>query len=400
MKTEERKVADLRPHPKNSRTHSEEQIAGIAVSIEQYGFNDPIAVDADGQVLAGHGRLQAAKHLGLTVVPCIVLDHLTPEQARAYLIAHNKLSDQAGWDKDLVEAEFKELVDFGLDAGAFGLTEEEKNVLLAPERRDEGAVDDDFVPEQGSLLPRARPGDTWRLGRHVLVCGDATDPAGPARGLEVLGVKKADLLWTDPPYNVDYEGKTAEKLQIENDAMDRDTFRTFLGLAFQSAAECVKEGGCFYVCHASSSQREFEDALEGAGWLVKQQIIWVKDRFAMSRQDYNWRHEPIFYGWLAGAGHYFCKDFTLDTVVEVPRPTACREHPTMKPIELVEKLIENSSRPGEVVLDIFGGSGSTLIACEKAARTCVMVELDPRYCDVIIARWEQFTEESAEKVVL
>jgi len=253
---------------------------------------------------------------------------------------------------------------------------------------------EDEVPEPPEE-PITKPGDLWILGRHRLLCGDSTDQTVVAKLMEN---QLADMIFTDPPYNVNYTGKTKDALTIKNDSMKDDNFRHFLTLAFLNMAQASKAGAPIYVCHADSEGLSFRTAFKEAGWDLKQCIIWVKQHFVMGRQDYQWQHEPILYGWKPGAAHKFYGDRKQTTVWQIDRPMANREHPTMKPIALCAQAIKNSSKSGDIVLDLFGGSGSTLIACEQLNRTCYMMEIDPKYCDVIVKRWENLTGQKAERV--
>lgn len=412
----------LKAWERNSRTHSEAQVQQIMASIERFGFNDPIAITSKGTVIAGAGRLEAATRLGLARIPCLELDHLDQSEWRAYLIAHNKTSDNAGWDQDLLLAELRELSEAGIDMALLGLTPDEIAAALAPDRVEEGKTDPDDAPEVEH--PISLPGDVWHCGRHRVVCGTATD----AKALEhALKGGQADLVWTDPPYNVDIEGGTAEHLKIQNDHLEQTEFQELLEAAFQTMDGAMKQGAVFYIAYADTNVEQFRGALRTTNLAPKQGLVWVKNSAPLSRQDYNWQHEPILYGWKQGKAHYFCRDFTLTTVLEdlpaeysklkkadlvaildrlkdatkptvlhFDRPTKSPEHPTMKPVAMVRQLIENSSRPGQAVLDPFGGSGSTLIACEQAARTAGIVGIDPRYVDVTVRRWERFTGSAAK----
>lgn len=385
LKIEYIDVAKLKPYDKNTRKHEDYDVSQIAKSIEQYGFNDPIGIwGKDNIIVEGHGRLLAAKKLGMEKVPCIRLDDLTDEQRREYAIMHNKTAELSTWDFDLLAAEIDGLdfsgfdIDWGLPAD-----EEEKEII------------EDEPPEvDEESEPICKLGDIWQLGRHKLICGDSTDKATVER---LMDGKKANLCVTDPPYNVNYEGKTEEKLKIGNDSMSNEEFENFLTSSFLVINDILLEGGCFYVWHASRSQREFENALNNVGLQVRQQLIWVKNSMVLGRQDYQWRHEPCFYGWKEGT-HDWYSDRKQTTVLEFDRPTANKEHPTMKPIALIAYQIKNSSKKDEIVFDGFGGSGSTLIASEQTNRICYMCELDPKYCDVILKRYENLTGQKAVKI--
>ena len=318
----------------------------------------------------------------MLVVPCVIADDLTEEQIKAYRLADNKVAELAEWDFDLLGAELDSIIDidmcdFGFD---FNLEEEEKEV-----------VEDDFeveLPEE----PRAKLGDVYQLGNHRLMCGDSTSITDVEK---LMGGDLADMLLTDPPYNVDYEGKTKDKLKIENDKMDNDNFRQFLIDAFSNADMVMKAGAVFYIWHADSEGYNFRGACFDVGWKVRQCLIWNKNSMVMGRQDYHWKHEPCLYGWKDGAGHLWASDRKQTTVISFDRPTRNDLHPTMKPVPLFDYQIKNNTKGGDIVLDLFGGSGTTIMACEQNERRAYTMEFDPRYVDVIIARWEQFTGRKA-----
>ena len=333
-------------------------------------------------IVAGHTRYKASKKLGLKEVPCIVADDLTEEQIKAYRLADNKVAELAEWDFDLLGEELDgildiDMSDFGFD---FNLEEEEKEV-----------VEDDFdveLPEE----PRTKLGDIYQLGNHRLMCGDSTSITDVEK---LMGGDLADMLLTDPPYNVDYEGKTKDKLKIENDKMDNDNFRQFLIDAFSNADMVMKAGAVFYIWYADSEGYNFRGACFDVGWKVRQCLIWNKNSMVMGRQDYHWKHEPCLYGWKDGAGHLWASDRKQTTVISFDRPTRNDLHPTMKPVPLFDYQIKNNTKGGDIVLDLFGGSGTTIMACEQNERRAYTMEFDPRYVDVIINRWEQFTGRKA-----
>lgn len=386
-----RPLADLLPYARNSRTHSDEQIAQIAGSIREFGFTNPILVDPDGGIIAGHGRARAAALLKLEVVPCIELGHLTQTQRKAYVIADNRLALNAGWDSSMLTLELQDLQSNEFDLGLLGFDSDELEALLNPEVAPaEGLGDPDDMPEQ--VETRCKPGDLWILGKHRLLCGDSTNVQHVER---LMGGELADCVWTDPPYNVAYEGKTKDALTIKNDKMGADDFRQFLRDAFSAMAGVTKAGGGLYIAHADSEGENFRGAARESGWLVKQCLVWVKSCLVMGRQDYQWKHEPILYGWRNGGPHSWHSDRKQTTVLEFDKPQRNGDHPTMKPVELVAYCLRNSTRPSDVVLDLFGGSGTTLIASEQLARHARLMELDPKYCDVILARWEKFTGQTA-----
>lgn len=380
----------LIPYARNARTHSEDQVKQIAASIREFGFNNPILIRDDLTVIAGHGRLAAAKVLGLKEVPTISLSHLTPLQVRAYVLADNKLALNAGWDDEMLTVELKDLELEGFDVSLTGFDEVEVSSLLA-DNTEEGLTDDDEVPAE-VVNPVTRPGDIWVLGRHRVMCGDSLSSESVSK---LLDGKLADLWITDPPYNVAYVGKTEDALTIENDSMGDTEFRDFLRGAYTAADSNMRDGAVFYIWHADSEGYNFRGAAFDIGWKVRQCIIWMKSAFVMGRQDYQWKHEPCLYGWKDGAAHFWGSDRKQTTVMEFDRPNRNGEHPTMKPVDLFAYQIGNSSQEGEAVLDSFGGSGTTLIACEKLNRKAYLMELDPKYCDVIVKRWQEFTGKKA-----
>ena len=380
MKIVNKNVDDLIPYVNNPRKN-DAAVDAVASSIKNFGFKVPIIVDSEDEIVAGHTRLKAAKKLGLEEVPCIIADDLTPEQIKAFRLADNKVAEFSEWDMDLLMVE---LDDIDIDMAEFGFD----NVEFIEE-----VEEDDFeieVPEE----PKAKLGDIYQLGRHRLMCGDST---GEDVNRLMDGVE-ADMYLTDPPYNVSYVGKTADALTINNDEMDDSKFREFLYKAFKSADSVMKEGASFYIFHADSEGYNFRGACFDNEWVIRQCLIWVKNSIVMGRQDYHWKHEPILYGWKKGSAHKWYSDRKQSTVLEFDRPTRNAEHPTMKPISIISYLIGNNTRSGDIVLDNFGGSGSTLIACEQLNRICYMMELDPKYVDVIINRWEEYTGKKAELI--
>lgn len=423
MEIEYREIGSVTPYDRNPR-RNDDAVDAVAESIEQFGFKVPIVIDSEGTIVAGHTRFKAAKRLGMRQVPVIVADDLTPEQVRAFRLADNKVAELADWDWDLLADELEGIET--IDMEQFGFDADFDIETGEPEAEDDGYEVD--PPEE----PISRTGDVYRLGDHVLVVGDSTDPDTIAKAMDAMGEGlDADLLLTDPPYNIDYEGKTKDALKIDNDAWDDEgSFVDFLTDALTAAMQRVRQGGGFYVWHASSTVGSFLEACRRAGMQVRQTIIWNKSIFSLGRQDYQWKHEPCLYGWKDGAAHYFTEDRTLSTVWDCPeewepekakkaelvefakraikalepdvwdceKPSRSALHPTMKPIPLMARAIVNSTRKGDVVLDPFGGSGSTLMACEQMGRRCATVELDPHYADVIIDRWEQYTGREAEKI--
>lgn len=411
------KVEDLQLNARNPR-FNDKAVDTVAKSIEKYGFKNPLIVDTNNVVYCGNTRLKAARKLGIEEVPCIIADDLTEQQIREYALLDNKTNEIADWDMELLEEELKELSleEFNLD-WEIPIIEEEKEP-----QEDEYDVDNTLEDMEE---PRCKQGEIWKLGRHTLMCGDSTNPEDVKK---LMAEEAADMVMTDPPYNVAISN--SKGMKIENDDMDNEDFKEFLLKAFENLEASLKEGGAFYVWYASRNHIPFEAALKEHGLTVRQQLIWNKSSFVFGRQDYHWKHEPCLYGWKEGASHYFVDDRTQSTIIEDKNidlkklkkeemlklleeiysdkvsTTVIDEdkvivnslHPTMKPIRLIARLIKNSSRPGELVLDLFGGSGSTLIACEQIDRRCKIVEYDPKYASVIIDRWEQFTGKKAERL--
>lgn len=382
----------LRPYERNPRTHSAEQVAQLADAIREFGWTNPILISDDREIIAGHGRWMAAQKLGLEQVPTVRLTGMSAEQRRAYVIADNQLALKAGWDHDILRQELAALGELDFDLGKIGFDEDELRVLLADLSEDsEGFTDDDAAPEV-PIEPTSRPGDVWICGPHRVMCGDATVMSH----IETLMAgDMADMLLTDPPYNVAYEGKTKDALTIKNDKMSSEAFRLFLRDAFTTAHTVMKPGAAFYIWHAASETANFVGAATESALRVRQTLVWVKNAMVLGRQDYHWRHEPCLYGWKDGASHKWCSDRKQTTVLEFERPTQSVLHPTMKPVVLFAYQMLNNTDRNNVVLDPFGGSGTTLIASHKHRRRARIMELDPRYCDVIVRRWQDFTGERA-----
>jgi len=382
-------VESLIPYALNSRTHSDEQVAQIAASIREFGFTNPLLVDDANNLIAGHGRLLAARKIGLTEVPAVVVTGLDDRKRRALVIADNKLALNAGWDNDALRVE---LEDLGADYGELmGFSQEELDDILSDTEVVDGLTDEDEVPEVHEQ-PVTVLGDVWVLGKHRVMCGDSTSMDDLAK---LCQNQMVDMWLTDPPYNVAYEGGTKEKLTIKNDEMGDDQFRQFLRDAYTAADSVMKAGAVFYIWHADSEGYNFRGAARDAGWTVRQCLIWKKSSLVMGRQDYHWKHEPCLYGWKDGAGHLWAADRKQTTILEFDKPTRNGEHPTMKPVALFEYQLLNNTKGGDQVLDSFGGSGTTLIAAEKNGRIARLMELDPKYVDVIIKRWEDFTGQKA-----
>lgn len=415
MQIEKVKIADLLEYKNNAKEHPQWQIEQIVESIEKFGFNDPIAIDENNTIIEGHGRLYALQEMGAEEVECIRLSHLGENEKKAYILAHNKLTMNTEFDADLLAQELGEIE--GIDMSSFGFLMDPLIEVVEDDFEDEAAIEQ---PE-----PIAKLGDVYQLGEHFLMCGDSTDFIAVKK---LCGEALMDLLVTDPPYNVAYEGKTEDALTIENDNMDDAKFREFLKAAFACADGVMRPGAAFYIWHADSEGFNFRGACRDIGWTVRQCLIWNKNQMVLGRQDYQWKHEPCLYGWKDGAAHYFVDDRNLLTVLEEEselkkmskaelinyileiqeqtattvinevKPSRNGLHPTMKPLRLIERLVRNSSKKGENVLDLFNGSGSTLMVCEQLGRRYYGMELDPRYVDATIERWEEFTGKKAVKI--
>ena len=382
-------VADLIPYARNSRTHSDAQVTKIAASIREFGFLNPIIVDGESGIIAGHGRVLAAQKLGLDTLPVIEAAHLTEAQKRAYVIADNRLALDAGWDNDMLKVELSDLQADGFNLELTGFSLDEISAFLVDPT--EGLTDPDAVPDV-PVAPVTVLGDVWLLGRHRLMCGDSTSIDHLER---LCDGQLVDMWLTDPPYNVAYEGKTKEALTIKNDKMEDAGFRQFLRDAYVAADSVMKAGAVFYIWHADSEGYNFRGAAHDAGWQVRQCLIWKKQTMVMGRQDYHWRHEPCLYGWKDGAAHLWATDRKQTTILEFDRPSRNGEHPTMKPVALFEYQMLNNTKGSDLVLDSFAGSGTTAIACEKHGRMARLMELDPKYCDVAVKRWQDFTGQTA-----
>lgn len=395
-KIEQWPTAKLLPYARNARTHSEEQVAQIAASIAEFGFTNPILAGSDGVIVAGHGRLAAAQKLGLEVVPVVVLDHLTPTQRRALVIADNRIAENAGWDDAMLRIEITALQDDDFDLSLTGFDADALAELMAGDEPDgEGQTDDDAVPEV-SETPVSRPGDVWLLGGHRLLCGDST--MAESYDLLLKG-EPVDMVFTDPPYNVNYANSAKDKMRgkdraILNDNLGDGFYDFLLAALTPTVAHC--RGG-IYVAMSSSELDVLQAAFRAAGGKWSTFIIWAKNTFTLGRADYQRQYEPILYGWPEGKQRHWCGDRDQGDVWNIKKPQKNDLHPTMKPVELVERAIRNSSRPGDVVMDPFGGSGTTLIAAEKAGRLARLIELDPKYVDVIVRRWQDWTGQQATR---
>ena len=417
MQLERLKISSLTLDPNNARTHDNTNLEAIAGSLTQFGQRKPIVISQDNTVVAGNGTLTAAKSLGWEEIEAVrVPADWDADRIKAFALADNRTAELASWDDEVLNQQLAELEEAGFTVSEFGFEVPEIPILDIETIEDEAPE----TPEK----PVTQEGDVYQLGNHRLVCGDSTKASVLRLALEG---NLADCVFTDPPYNVAYQGGTKDKLTIQNDDMDDAQFDEFLFGFYQAAIENTKEGGPIYVCHADSAGEAFRHNLVKAGWLLKQCLIWVKDSLVLGRQDYNWQHEPILYGWKPGAAHSWYGPFTNTTVIEAEkrdwakaskqelvefvtaafetssvirekRPRKNDIHPTMKPIALVSKMLKNSCASGNWVLDPFAGSGSTLIACEQLGLKAAVVELDPKYCDVIVQRWQNLTGQKAELV--
>jgi DNA modification methylase len=387
-----RPLGELIPYARNPRTHSDRQVAQIAASIREFGWTNPVLVDGANGIIAGHGRILAARKLGLDRVPVIELADMSATQRQAYVLADNQLALNAGWDEELLRLELADLSDLGFDLGLIGFAAGELERLLAGDSRT-GLTEDDGAPE----LPEqaaTQPGDLWIMGEHRLLCGDATVLADVER---VLDGRLADMAFTDPPYNVDYGSSAKDKLRgnrrkILNDDLGTG-FEAFLHDACANILSVTK-GAC-YVCMSSSELHTLQKAFTAAGGKWSTFVIWAKHTFTLGRADYQRQYEPILYGWPAGHDRYWCGARDQGDVWFVDKPARNDLHPTMKPVALVERAVRNSSKSRDIVLDPFAGSGSTLVSCAKSGRQARLVELDPRYCDVTVRRWQEWTGEIA-----
>lgn len=376
-------VGDLKHDPKNARKHDTKNLDSIKGSLTEFGQMKPIIATRDNVVIAGNGTLEAARALGWKEIDVKYTD-LTPEKAKAYALADNRTSELASWDMDILRESLVDLSKIGFDLAHIGFDLNDQKLFMNPVVKG-GKGDPDAAPDVPKA-PASKPGDVWLLGPHRLHCGDSTKQEDVER---LMAGKQVDLAWTDPPYNVNYE--SADGKSIMNDSMDDVKFQTFLTDAFLCMFAIMKQGASYYIAHADSEGFNFRAAVKNCKELVKQCLIWKKSSLVMGRQDYQWMHEPILYGWKAGASHHWYSDRKQTTILEFDKPRENKVHPTMKPIALIEYMLNNSSKPGDFVYDPFGGSGSTLIACQKSGRVCFTQELDPRYVDVIAKRFYEYT---------
>lgn len=384
MQVQSMKIDEVKPYPNNPR-NNDDGVEAVANSIKEFGWQQPIVVDKDNVIIVGHTRYKAAKKLGMDKVPVVVASNLSPEQVKAYRLADNKTGELTDWDMSLLDDELGDIAD--IDMSDFGFD------LDIPED-DEEVQEDDFdeeIPEE----PKSKVGQIYQLGRHRLMCGDSTNPKMVKK---LVGGVQCDLLLTDPPYNVAYEGKQESKMTIKNDRQEDDEFYKFLFNAFSAAKENLKQGASFYIWYASSEAANFNNAANNAGLSVREGLIWEKNSIVLGRQDYQWKHEPCLYGWVEGGSHSWYSDRKQTTVMHFDKPQRADLHPTMKPVALFDYQIKNSTKSGDVVLDLFGGSGTTIMACEQDGRNACVMEYDPKYVDVIIKRWEDFTGKKAELI--
>ena len=397
MKIEHLAIDRLIPYARNSRTHSDEQVAQVAASIREFGFTNPVLIDGDGGIIAGHGRVMAARKLGMDKVPCIRLAHLTEAQKRAYVIADNKLALNSGWDDQMLALEFKDLQDMGFDLELTGFGLGDIDELLAElDATPEGATDADETPAvQADAV--SQPGDVWLLGKHRIMCGDSTDGGSVAL---LMDGKKAALMQTDPPYGIAYvenaksKGQAEAHADIENDDLDGEKLQEFLESTIRAALSSLRDNCAFYLWHPMLTQGTFFAAAAAADILIHRQIIWQKPSMVFGRGDYHWQHELCFYGWRRGNRPPFYGQRNQTTLWAVGRETS-KEHPTAKPVDLWKPPIENHTKAGEVIYEPFSGSGSQIIAAEQTGRICYAMELSPNYVDVAVRRWQQYTGKRA-----
>lgn len=389
VKLEQVPIDKLVPYARNARTHSKEQIAQLRASLREFGFVSPAVIDSKYNILVGHGRVQAAREEGYKTIPCVFAENLTDAQKRAYILADNQLALNAGWDEEMLSVELSDLKDESFDLSLLGFDEKDLEKLMAgPD--DGGAQDDDFdlsaALEKASFVEK---GDLWTVGKHRLLCGDATSPEDVER---LMGGKTANLILTDPPYGVSF--KASDGLTIENDSLKGDEFYKFLLSAFTNMAAHLEKGGAAYVFHADTEGLNFRKAFIDAGFHLAGVCIWVKNSLVLGRSDYQWQHEPILYGFLQNGKHHWYSGRSETTIWNFNKPKRNKDHPTSKPLDLLSYPIKNSSQENAIVLDTFGGSGSTMMACEQMNRICYMSELDPKYASVILRRYVEDTGNS------
>ena len=387
-------IDKLVPYVNNARTHSPEQILKLRSSLREFGFVNPIIIDREFNVIAGHGRLMAAKEEGIEEVPCVFVDYLTDAQKKAYILADNRMAMDAGWDDELLKIEMEELQNLGYDLEFTGFDEKELADLFGVD--DKEVEEDEFdltaALEKASFVER---GDVWFVGKHKLMCGDATSSEDVAKLMED---KKANLILTDPPYNVAF--KSSDGLTIQNDSMDNNDFYEFLYLSFKNMADHLENGGAAYVFHADTEGLNFRKAFIDAGFHLAGCCIWVKDSLVLGRSDYQWQHEPVLYGFLQNGKHPWYSDRKQTTIWNFDKPKKNSNHPTSKPLDILAYSINNSTQTNAIVIDTFGGSGSTLMACEQMNRICYTMELDEKYASVILRRYVEDTNDSENVYVI
>ena len=395
MQIEYRPVASLIPHARNAKQHSDAQVAQIAASIREFGWGAPVIVDGKNNIVAGHGRVLAARKLGMTEVPVVPMAHLTDIQRRALILADNKIGENALWENELLGLELAELQAAGFDLELTGFSEDEWNDLIDGDDSKDGLTDDDAVPEVTEDAV-TKLGDVWLMGEHKVICGDATK-AEDYKSL--LGDELADMTVTDPPYGVNYSNSAKDKMRGTNRPILNDNlgseFAPFLLATCQNILAVTK--GAVYIAMSSSELDTLQAAFRAAGGKWSTFVIWAKNTFTMGRADYQRQYEPILYGWKDGAQHYWCGARDQGDVWQIKKPHKNDLHPTMKPVELMERAVRNSSKTRDIVLDPFGGSGTTVIACEKSGRRARLMELDPKYVDVICRRFQDFSGKEAKR---
>lgn len=393
MQVQSMKISEVKPYPNNPR-NNDDGVEAVANSIKEFGWQQPIVVDKDNVIIVGHTRYKAAKKLGMDKVPVVVASNLSDEQVQAYRLADNKTGELTDWDMGLLDDELGDIADIDMSDFGFDLDLDDDEVEVQEDDFD------DEIPEE----PKSKLGQIYQLGRHRLMCGDSTNPKMVKK---LVGGVQCDLLLTDPPYNVDYSSKdygrdksskTRKNNQIANDKMAPDEFYKFLFSVFTNAKDNLKDGASFYIWFSDLATVEFNNAANEAGLLVKETLIWEKNNIVLGRQDYQHKHEPCLYGWVKGGSHSWYSDRKQTTVMHFDKPQRADLHPTMKPVALFDYQIKNSTKSGDVVLDLFGGSGTTIMACEQDGRNACVMEYDPKYVDVIIKRWEDFTGKKAELI--
>ncbi len=389
------KVSDLIPYVNNARTHSPEQVMKIRSSLREFGFINPVIIDGKNNVIAGHGRLMAAKEEGIDEVPCVLVDYLTEAQKKAYILADNRLAMDAGWDEQLLKLEIEALQAEAFDVSLAGFDEQEISDLFAGDEESDVEDDDFDLNEALEKAAFVKRGDIWHVGRHTLMCGDATSTEDVDK---LMDGKKANLIVTDPPYGVSFT--SSDGLSIQNDSIKGDEFYNFLLQAFQNMAAHLEKGGAAYVFHADTEGLNFRKAFIDAGFHLAGCCIWVKNSLVLGRSDYQWQHEPVLYGFLQNGKHPWYSDRSQTTIWNFNKPKRNKNHPTSKPLDLLGYPIGNSSQENGIVIDTFGGSGSTLMACEQTNRICHMMELDEKYASVILRRYVEDTDDAENVYVI